>query len=224
VVKQIQEKFSNQRKKIVPGLIALSLLSGLIVSVLSTPNAQADYYKGCGYGYNSNGGGFGYGNTNAVGYGYGLNGVFGFGYGYQVCPPATTTTLPVTSTTVGGGGGTTTTTTATTTTTTGPVTTTTAPVTTTTVKAPGRKRLFANKVHGYAVVGRSVRLAITGGGFYGQPRITSTERGTRIGVQHDFGNLLIAKVTVPRGSREGRYTFTIRVADGRTCRVSYLVR
>jgi hypothetical protein len=222
VVKQIQEKISSQRKKIVPALITLSLLSGLIVSVLSTPNAQADYYKGCGYGYNANAGGFGYGTGFNFGYGYGLNGVFGYGFGDQVCPPATTTTLPVTTTTAGGGGGTTTTTTATTTTT-GPVTTTTAPVTTTTA-APGRKRLFANKVHGYAVVGRTVRLAITGGGFYGQPRITSTERGTRIGVQHDFGNLLIAKVTVPRGSREGRYTFTIRDADGRTCRVTYLVR
>ena len=90
-----------------PALIALSLLSGLVVSLVSTPNALADYYKGCGYGYNSSGGGFGYGTGNAFGYGYNQYGVFGFGYGYQVCPPppATTTTMPVTTTTSGGGGG-----------------------------------------------------------------------------------------------------------------------
>jgi hypothetical protein len=139
MVEQIREKISNHRKRIIPVLIALSLLSGLIVSILSTPNAQADYYKGCGYGYNSSGGGFGYGTGNAFGYGYGLNHVFGFGYGYQVCPPTptTTTTAPVTTTTSsGGGGGTTTTTSASTTTTTGPTTTTTAPSSTTTTAPP----------------------------------------------------------------------------------------
>ena len=61
MVKQIQEKISSHRKRIVPALIALSMLSGVLVSVLSTPSAQADFYVGCGYGYNSSGGGFGYG-------------------------------------------------------------------------------------------------------------------------------------------------------------------
>jgi hypothetical protein len=226
MVKQIQAKISGHRKRIVPALVALSMLSGVLVTLLSTPSAQADYYVGCGYGYNSSGGGFGYGyGTNGAllpgfGYGRGLNGVFGYGFGDQVCPPP-----PTTTSTVGGGGGTTTTSTSSTTTTTGPnTTTTTTATTTTTTAAPGRKRLFANKVHGFASVGRTKRLAITGGGFYGQPRITSNERGTRIGVQHDYGNLLIAVVTVPARSRHGRYTFTIRVADGRTCKVSYLVK
>jgi hypothetical protein len=212
MVEQIQQTISHHRRRIIPGLLVLSLLSGVIVSVLSTPNAQADYYKGCGYGYNSSAGGFGYGTGFATGYGYGLNGVFGYGYGNQVCPPP-----PTTTTTVGGGGG------GGTTTTTAPTTTTTAPTTTTTGPS-GRKRLFAGRVHSDAIVGRTVRLAITGGGFYAQPRITSNERGTRIGVQHDYGNLLIAKVSVPARSRHGRYTFTIRDADGRTCRVSYFVK
>jgi hypothetical protein len=219
MVEQIQQTISHHRRRIIPGLLVLSLLSGVIVSVLSTPNAQADYYKGCGYGYNSSAGGFGYGTGFATGYGYGLNGVFGYGYGNQVCPPPPTTTTTV----GGGGGGGTTTTTAPTTTTTAPTTTTTAPTTTTTGPS-GRKRLFAGRVHSDAIVGRTVRLAITGGGFYAQPRITSNERGTRIGVQHDYGNLLIAKVSVPARSRHGRYTFTIRDADGRTCRVSYFVK
>ena len=220
MVAEIREKISSHRKRIVPGLIALSLLSGLIVSVLSTPNALADYYKGCGYGYNASAGGFGYGSGFGFGYGYGLNGVFGYGYGDQVCPPPPTTTTTMGG---GGGGGTTTTSTTSTTTTTAPATTTTAPTTTTTA-APGRHRLFAIKVHGHAIVGSTVRLAITGGGFYGQPRITSNERGTRVGVQHDYGNLLIVKVKVPRRSGHGWHTFTIRVADGRTCKVNYLVK
>jgi len=218
MVEQIQQKISHHRRRIIPGLLVLSLLSGVIVSVLSTPNAQADYYKGCGYGYNSSAGGFGYGTGFAFGYGYGLNGAFGYGNGSQVCPPPTTTT------TVGGGGGVSGTTT--TTTTTGSTTTTIGTTTTTTVNTgpPPRKRLFANKAHEYARVGRTTRIAITGGGFYGQPKITSNERGTRIGVQHDYGNLLMAKVSVPARSRHGRYTFTIRDADGKTCRVSYFVK
>jgi hypothetical protein len=221
MVEQIQQKLSHHRRRIIPGLLVLSLLSGVIVSVLSTPNAQADLYVGCGYGYNSSGGGFGLGTGYGYAYGFGLNGVFGYGYGNEVCPA-----VPTTTTTLGNGGGGGTTTTTSTTTTTGPTTTTTGPTTTTTVKTgpPQRKRLFAGRVHSDAIVGRTVRLAITGGGFYAQPRITSNERGTRIGVQHDYGNLLIAKVLVPGRSRHGRYIFTIRDPDGRTCRVSYFVK
>jgi hypothetical protein len=133
VVKQIQQKVSSHRRRIVPALVALSLLSGVMVSLLSTPSAQADYYKGCGYGYNASGGGFGYGTGFAFGYGYGLNGVFGYGFGDQVCPPTPTTTQPA-----GGGGGTTTTVSGGTTTTTATgATTTTIAVTTTTT--PPRK-------------------------------------------------------------------------------------
>lgn len=131
MVKQIQGKISSHRKRIVPSLIALSLLSGVLVSLLSTPSAQADYYVGCGYGYNSNAGGFGYGTGFAFGYGYGLNHVFGYGYGDQVCPPA-----PTTTTTLGGGGTTTTSTSSTTTT-----TTTTAVTTTTTTRPPPPRKV-----------------------------------------------------------------------------------
>jgi hypothetical protein len=132
VVKQIQEKISSHRKRIAPTLLALSLLSGVLVSLLSTPSAQADYYVGCGYGYNSNAGGFGYGTGFAFGYGYGLNHVFGYGNGDQVCPPA-----PTTTTTLGGGG----TTSTSTSTTTAPTTTTTAPTTTTTTRRPPPRKV-----------------------------------------------------------------------------------
>ena len=218
MIEQIREKISSQPKKIVPGLIALSLLSGLVASVALTPNALADYNTGCGYGYNSSGGGFGHGSGNAFGYGYNQYGVFGYGFGNEVCPPPP----PTTTTTVGGGGGgggTTTTTTASVTTTTAPVTTTTAPK-----KHKKAQHLFARKVYGYAVVGRSVRLAITGGGFHGQPTITSNEPGTKVVVLHDYGNLLIVRVTVPGGSAKGWHTFTITLANGKSCKVNYLVK
>ncbi|HUZ41226.1 MAG TPA: hypothetical protein VMU68_07550 [Acidimicrobiales bacterium] len=189
------------------------------MSLVSTPNALADYNVGCGYGYNSSGGGFGYGSGNAFGYGYNQYGVFGYGYGNQVCPPAP----PTTTTTLGGGGGGTTTTSPTTSTTS--VTTTTAPVTTTTTIAHhGRRHLFARKVHGFARVGKTRRLAITGGGFYGQPTITSNEPGTKVGVQHDYGNVLIIKITVPAGSAKGWHTLTITEPDGQSCKVNYLVK
>ena len=220
MVKQIQEKISSHRKRIAPALIALSLLSGVLVSVLSTPNAQADYYTGCGYGYTSHGG-FGYG--FGFGYGYNQYGTFGYGFGNQVCPPPPpTTTLPVTTTTTGGGG-TTTTTIAGTTTTTAPGTTTTAPVTTTTAPKNKTCNLFARKVHGFAVLSRHVRFAITGCGFHGQPKVTSNEHGTVVGVQHDYGNVLIVRVWVQDGTPKGWHTFKITLANGKSAKVNYKV-
>ena len=209
---RIREVVSGQRRRVLPGLVALSLLAGLIVSMVSTPNAQADYYVGCGYGYNSSGTGFGYGTDNATGYGYGLNGVFGYGNGSQACPPTTTTT---TSGGGGGGGGTTTT---------APTTTTTAPGTTTTTPPKKACRLHATKFHGFAVVGRGMTRAITGACFYAQPRITSNEAGTRVGVLHDNGRVLVVRVTVRARSPKGWHTFTIREPNGKLCRVNYLVK
>jgi hypothetical protein len=193
------------------------MLSGLIVSIISTPSAQADFYTGCGYGYNSGattgfGSGFGYGYGDSGVVGGGTTGVFGYGFGNQVCPPTSTTT------TGGGGGG------GTTTTITGSTTTTLGSTTTTTLPTHKSKRFFAIKVYGYALVGRSVKLAITGEGFYGRPKITSNEFGTSVVVEHDYGHLLIVRVTVPAGSRKGEHTFTIRLADGKSCKVNYLVK
>ena len=219
MVLRVRKMISDHRKRLLPGLVALSLLAGIVVSIMSTPNAQADFYTGCGYGYSSSASGFGYGTGNAFGYGYGLTGVggqtgvFGFGYGNQVCPPTTTTTIP------GGGGGTTTTTTASTTTTVAPTTTTTRP-------PPPRKacRFHGMKFHGFAVVGRGMTRAITGACFYGQPKVTSNEVGTRVGVLHDNGRVLVVHVTVPAGSKPGWHTLTIREPNGKQSKVNYLVR
>ena len=300
---RILSMVSANRKRVLPGLVALALLAGLIVSVVASNNAHADYYTGCGYGYGSSSSDFGYG----TGYGYGyLNGstIFGYGYGNQVCPLAITTSSPLPSgtqyvayspVTFQGAGGTgsytwsgsapfgltfsggvlsgtptssgtssfsvtmtdgngqtltksfsitvapaavTTTTTAppisggggvppTTTTTVAPTTTTTLPTTTTTATPPPLHRFcwfHAIRFNGVVLVGRSVTRTIVGQCFYAQPRVTSDEPGTRIGVLHDNGRVLVVRVTVRAGSQPGWHTLTIREPNGKTCKVNYLVK
>jgi hypothetical protein len=124
---RLQRSFMSQRKRLVPGVIALSLVAGIAVSIIETQGAQADYTHACNFGYASDGVTSGTG--SAYGYGY-LNGVLTYGAGNQVCPPTTPTTAATTTTTAA-----TTTTTAATTTTTGATTTTTAATTTTTAPA-----------------------------------------------------------------------------------------
>ncbi len=109
---RLQRSFMSQRKRLVPGVIALSLVAGIAVSILETQGAQADYTHACNFGYASDGVTSGTG--SAYGYGY-LNGVLTYGAGNQVCPPTTPTTAATTTTTAA-----TTTTTAATTTTTAP--------------------------------------------------------------------------------------------------------
>lgn len=207
MVLRVKRTLVGQRKRIVPALIALSLLAGVIVSLVSAPNAQADYYTGCGYGYTSTGT-FGYGSATTYGYGDNLSGTFGYGNGSQVCP----------ITGGGGGGGGTTTTTA-------PTTTTTAPITTTTPPARGKSpRFFCHGVHGFGLPGRTLTMNIFGSGFFGQPKFTSNEFGTRFGVLHDRGNVLVTHVTVTGGSGLGEHTLTVHLANGRSCRANYSVK
>jgi hypothetical protein len=78
--------------------------------------------------------------------------------------------------------------------------------------------------HGYAVPGRTVHMTISGTGFYGQPRITSSAAGTRVRVSGDTGHLLTILVTTKAGTKHRSYTFTIRLANGKTGRANYSVR
>jgi hypothetical protein len=87
--------------------------------------------------------------------------------------------------------------------------------------APGPR---ATGVHGHAVVGKSVILTISGVGFYGQPRITSTGPGVRAAVTKDSGHLLTVRVTVSKAGRKGWHTFTITNANGKHCKANYLTR
>jgi hypothetical protein len=262
MVKQIQEKITSHRKRIVPILVALSLLSGLAVSLVSTPSALADYNIGCGYGYNSTGSTGGTGTGIQYGYGYLANNAFGYGYGNEVCPLAVTTaTLP--GGTVGtaysqalagtGGAGTYTWTetgalpggltlssagtlsgtptasgafsfTVTMSDVNAQTKTASLSLSIAAKTAPPKRKFHATKVYGYAVAGRTVHMVIAGVGFYADPRITSNERGTVVWAIHDHGNYLDVLIRVPFRSGHGWHTLTIRLANGATTRVNYLVK
>jgi len=85
-------------------------------------------------------------------------------------------------------------------------------------------KFHAIAVHGSAVPGRTETLVITGVGFYGKPRVTSNEGGTTVVVTHDRGTQLVVRVKARAGSKKGWHTFTIRLANGQTSRVNYLVK
>ena len=257
---RMRQSVIDHRRKIIPTVVAVALAAGFAVSIIATPNAQADYFAGCGYGYNSSASGFGTGTGPAHSYGYLKNGSFGYGYGNEVCPLAVTTaTLPsgtvaksYSQTLVGTGGSTPYVWTETgalpsglslsgagaitgTPTAAGSFTftvtmtdvngqSTTGSLSITTNKAATKPKFHAIKVHGYARVGLSVSLTITGVGFYGRPRVTSNERGTSVVVLHDRGTQLVVRVKVAARSRRGEHTFTIRLANGSVSRVNYLVK
>jgi hypothetical protein len=237
----------------------VTLAAGFAVSIIATPNAQADYFAGCGYGYNSSASGFGYGSGIGHGYGYLKDGSFEYGYGNEICPLAVTTlTLPggkvgtSYSQTLAGTGGAGTYVWTETGALPGGLTLSGAGAITGTPSAAGafsftvtmtdangqtmtgslsiniaakaKPRFHAIKVHGYAVVGRSEILVITGVGFYGKPRVTSNERGTSVAVLKDRGTQLLVRVRVPVRSHKGWHIFTIRLANGQTSRVTYLVK
>src|ERR1019366_4771443 len=78
-------------------------------------------------------------------------------------------------------------------------------------------------VHGHAVVGKTVTLTISGTGFYGQPRITSSAAGTKAKVSKDSGKLLTVRVTTKSTTKPRKYTFTVRLANGKQGRANYSV-
>jgi hypothetical protein len=72
---------------------------------------------------------------------------------------------------------------------------------------------------------RTSNITIFGSGFYGQPKITSNDRGTRVVVRHDTGTQLKAVVQVRGLDHVGRtFTFTIRNANGRVGHIKYVLR
>ena len=94
----------------------------------------------------------------------------------------------------------------------------------TTQAAPAAKNPYTSGTHGVAYAGRTVTLTISGGNFYGQPRITSNVAGTRVGVKGDTGSLLTIIVTTPANAPKGWHTFTITLANGKVCRANYDVK
>jgi hypothetical protein len=78
-------------------------------------------------------------------------------------------------------------------------------------------------VHGAAVAGKTVVITISGSGFYGQPKITSTAAGSKFGVTKDTGKVLTVRVTTKKGVR-GEHTLTVRLANGKSGKANYSIK
>jgi hypothetical protein len=78
----------------------------------------------------------------------------------------------------------------------------------------------ASYVVGHVTAGKTVTLQIIGTGFYGRPTVTS-HAGTTALVVGDTGTALTVRVTVKPRSRNGVFTFTITLQNGKTTTVRY---
>jgi hypothetical protein len=72
--------------------------------------------------------------------------------------------------------------------------------------------------------GRTVMTTIIGSGFYGDPRVTSNAKGTRVSVTRDNGHVLTIRVSVSKTSAKGEHRFTILFADGSRASLRYRQR
>jgi hypothetical protein len=84
--------------------------------------------------------------------------------------------------------------------------------------------LHATRVIGSAVPGHRVKVTIVGTGFSGRPKITSSSRGTVVVVSGDTGTHLTVWVTVSKSTKSGHATLTIRLANGKTCKIGYVIK
>ncbi len=78
-------------------------------------------------------------------------------------------------------------------------------------------------VHGSAVSGKWAVITITGTGFYGQPKITSTAAGSKFGVTKDTGKSLTVRVWTKKGI-SGEHTLTVHLASGKSGKANYSIK
>lgn len=83
-------------------------------------------------------------------------------------------------------------------------------------KAPHAVRVIA------AVwTGRTTQTRILGTGFYGNPRIESSVRATKVSVRSDNGKVLVIRVSVAKNTPRGVHTLTLTFAHGDRTSVLY---
>jgi hypothetical protein len=85
------------------------------------------------------------------------------------------------------------------------------------------KPFKAVRVVGFVVAGKTSIITIIGTAFSGRPTVTS-HAGTTAIVFKDTGTALSVRVKVKAGSRNGTYTFTVKLANGKTSKVKYIQR
>jgi hypothetical protein len=91
-------------------------------------------------------------------------------------------------------------------------------------KPPTAPAFHVSGVHGAAVAGKWVTVTISGTGFYGQPKITSTAAGSKFAVSKDNGRSLTVKVWTKAGTKAGEHTLTVRLANGKSGKAGYNIK
>jgi uncharacterized repeat protein (TIGR02543 family) len=84
--------------------------------------------------------------------------------------------------------------------------------------------LHAGHISGVILPGQRRSITIIGTGFSGQPKITGTTKGIKVSVSKDTGSRLSVWVTVPKGTHAGHGTFTIRLSNGKICKITYTIK
>ncbi len=84
--------------------------------------------------------------------------------------------------------------------------------------------LHATHITGVIYHGHRVKVTIDGAGFSGRPKVTSNSRGTVVVVSKVTGSQLTVWVKVPSSTRPGHAVFTIRLANGKSCRIGYVIK
>jgi hypothetical protein len=79
----------------------------------------------------------------------------------------------------------------------------------------------ATAAHGLAHLGKTSKVTVSGTHFYGQPKVTSNNPGTRVSVYGDSGKLLTLHITTKMTSKRGVHTLTITFKNGETTHVKY---
>jgi hypothetical protein len=82
----------------------------------------------------------------------------------------------------------------------------------------------ASRVVGSIVVGESRTVTIIGTGFATGSHVRSNESGAVVRVRSVSATRIVLKVSVRKGQRPARHTFTITAAKVSTCRIGYLTK
>jgi hypothetical protein len=79
----------------------------------------------------------------------------------------------------------------------------------------------ATRTVGVVHTGKTSVVKVVGTHFYGQPKVTSNDKGTTVKVSGDTGKILTLKVTTKSTTKKGVHTFIIRFANGEQTSVKY---
>ena len=79
----------------------------------------------------------------------------------------------------------------------------------------------ATRTVGVVHTGKTSVVKVVGTHFYGQPKVTSNDKGTTVRVSGDTGKILTLKVSTKKTTKKGVHTFIIRFANGEQTSVRY---